>query len=253
MTMSDRPLNVVDDDGCKHSKVVPYGDGTMGRCTECGDETFPLVDPEGLISARLHWCECGQPWIPAAGLYGTTEETRCCACVLRDMVAALRVERDGAYEHQRDCLGRILEAVGEVYVEGHDTFADDAIPAVLRVVRERDEARAERDVYLEYLVGELGRTETPEELVGELKALDRSLVEQMEGYQADRDRLAAALDRANAINFHSAENESDTPDFVLADYLIACLDAFDDAARARTVWHSSDRNEPTDNVQPRPT
>jgi hypothetical protein len=32
---------------------------------------------------RVRWCDCGQPWIPATGLYGTTEETECPGCVLR--------------------------------------------------------------------------------------------------------------------------------------------------------------------------
>ncbi len=32
---------------------------------------------------HLRWCACGQPWLPAAGLYGTTEETQCPGCVLR--------------------------------------------------------------------------------------------------------------------------------------------------------------------------
>jgi hypothetical protein len=32
----------------------------------------------------VRWCSCGQPWVPAAGLYGTTEETRCPGCVLRE-------------------------------------------------------------------------------------------------------------------------------------------------------------------------
>lgn len=36
------------------------------------------------------------------------------------------------------------------------------------------------------------------------------------------------------INKHCRENASDTPDYILADYLAACLDAFDAATRART-------------------
>jgi len=36
------------------------------------------------------------------------------------------------------------------------------------------------------------------------------------------------------INRHSMENGSDTPDYILAAYLKRCLDAFDDAVRART-------------------
>ena len=40
-----------------------------------------------------------------------------------------------------------------------------------------------------------------------------------------------------AINRTSAEGGSDTPDFILAEFLTDCLAAFDKAARARDGWH----------------
>lgn len=43
---------------------------------------------------------------------------------------------------------------------------------------------------------------------------------------------------SDVINNNSAENGSNTPDFVLADYLTACLAAFDAATNARDTWHS---------------
>ena len=36
------------------------------------------------------------------------------------------------------------------------------------------------------------------------------------------------------INCHCQENDSDTPDFILADYLINCLESFNKATRKRT-------------------
>lgn len=39
------------------------------------------------------------------------------------------------------------------------------------------------------------------------------------------------------INEFSEENGSDTPDFILANYLIDCLDAFDNAVNHREVWY----------------
>lgn len=39
------------------------------------------------------------------------------------------------------------------------------------------------------------------------------------------------------LNRHSAENGSNTPDFMLADYLLACLEAFDRTVRARESWY----------------
>ncbi len=39
-------------------------------------------------------CVCGQPWRPAGGLYGTTEETQCQACTLRALLAKATSQRD---------------------------------------------------------------------------------------------------------------------------------------------------------------
>ena len=44
-------------------------------------------------------------------------------------------------------------------------------------------------------------------------------------------------DLQKLINHHSKENGSDTPDLFLADYLVACLGAFDAATKARDVWY----------------
>lgn len=40
----------------------------------------------------------------------------------------------------------------------------------------------------------------------------------------------------SVINRHSKENASDTPDFILAQYLNSCLKSFDYATKARTKW-----------------
>jgi len=39
------------------------------------------------------------------------------------------------------------------------------------------------------------------------------------------------------LNAESAENASDTPDFILAEYLMACLNAFNAATNARSHWY----------------
>ena len=41
----------------------------------------------------------------------------------------------------------------------------------------------------------------------------------------------------NLINKNSLENNSDTPDFVLAEFLNACLKAFDHAVNEREKWY----------------
>ena len=48
------------------------------------------------------------------------------------------------------------------------------------------------------------------------------------------------------LNIHSMENRSNTPDFILADYLIKCLAAFDSVMIARNRWYDAD----TDGEQP---
>lgn len=39
------------------------------------------------------------------------------------------------------------------------------------------------------------------------------------------------------LNRHSEENRSDTPDFILAAYLINCLNAYNSAVNAREKWY----------------
>lgn len=39
------------------------------------------------------------------------------------------------------------------------------------------------------------------------------------------------------INRYSEENKSNTPDYILSQYLIDCLNAFDTAANLRDTWY----------------
>ena len=40
-----------------------------------------------------------------------------------------------------------------------------------------------------------------------------------------------------ALNRHSAENASNTPDFILAQYLLACLAAWNTGVQQRETWY----------------
>jgi hypothetical protein len=40
------------------------------------------------------------------------------------------------------------------------------------------------------------------------------------------------------LNEYSMENGSDTPDYILAQYLVNCLAAYNIAVQARDRWHS---------------
>jgi len=44
-------------------------------------------------------------------------------------------------------------------------------------------------------------------------------------------------DLQELLNFHSAENGSDTPDFILVDYLVGCLEVFDRTLARREQWY----------------
>lgn len=64
-------------------------------------------------------------------------------------------------------------------------------------------------------------------------------------HEAQQNRLTGLRkDIESAINRHSAENGSDTPDFILAEFLMSCLAAFDHTTRRRDGWRSSDVAEP---------
>lgn len=47
----------------------------------------------------------------------------------------------------------------------------------------------------------------------------------------------------NLINTYSKENGSDTPDFILAQFLIECLTAFDKAVKTRCDWYTRKVND----------
>jgi hypothetical protein len=44
---------------------------------------------------------------------------------------------------------------------------------------------------------------------------------------------------SDLINTHNKENGSNTPDFILAKYMATCLEAFNEAVRARERWYGS--------------
>lgn len=49
--------------------------------------------------------------------------------------------------------------------------------------------------------------------------------------------MTLAREIEHVLNKHCAENESNTPDFILAEYLMECLAAFDRASRKRERWY----------------
>lgn len=47
------------------------------------------------------------------------------------------------------------------------------------------------------------------------------------------------IDIELALNCACIENESDTPDYILAEYLIHCLNAFNQAVNSREIYKDS--------------
>lgn len=64
----------------------------------------------------------------------------------------------------------------------------------------------------------------------------KSGMEMMDGRSPTRGE-AFRRDLAALLNRYSMENASDTPDFLLADYLIEALRALDTAILAREKWY----------------
>jgi hypothetical protein len=55
--------------------------------------------------------------------------------------------------------------------------------------------------------------------------------------EAQNRRGEFAKELESLINRHSQENDSDTPDFILAGYLRDCLSAWNEATKARERWY----------------
>lgn len=52
-----------------------------------------------------------------------------------------------------------------------------------------------------------------------------------------KNRLSIIKDFAEVINRHSLENGSNTPDFILAEYLVNCLESYNYAVLNRNDWY----------------
>jgi len=50
---------------------------------------------------------------------------------------------------------------------------------------------------------------------------------------------------AKLINISNLENRSNTPDYILADYLIGCLLSYEKTVEANNKWHGRNPKEPT--------
>lgn len=98
---------------------------------------------------------------------------------------------------------------------------------------------------------ELARGKTPEHMLdrGIEEAIDTADVHSddamLSAVQAQEDVLTPVAEEIRAVlNRYSAEAPSGTPDYILANYLIDCLKAFNEAVSLRSVW----RGEPIEQM-----
>lgn len=66
---------------------------------------------------------------------------------------------------------------------------------------------------------------------------DRSPVDHVVRDNQPLDHSRLIKDIAAVLNKHSVENESNTPDFILAQHLVMCLVAFNKAVNGRSDWY----------------
>ena len=57
-------------------------------------------------------------------------------------------------------------------------------------------------------------------------------------WQYPKESSTFQIELERLLNIHSMENESNTPDFILAQYLKDCLDCFNAATKRRDEWYS---------------
>jgi hypothetical protein len=76
-------------------------------------------------------------------------------------------------------------------------------------------------------------TEEPETKVPEITHDTRDVSVETGTYFQIRSELASIINR------YSLENNSDTPDFILSEFLWSCLQAFNRAMLQRKIWHSN--------------
>lgn len=69
---------------------------------------------------------------------------------------------------------------------------------------------------------------------------------------SEKKKLKFRLELQQLINQNSLENGSDTPDFILAEYLADCLETFDRIVNVRETWYGRPRRRPGSLPAPRP-
>jgi len=71
-----------------------------------------------------------------------------------------------------------------------------------------------------------------------LEIFNKAMIDLQKANQKQkRNNLLLKDELCTLLNKHSTEYGSNTPDFILANYLLACLDTFDVAVMSRDSWY----------------
>lgn len=120
-----------------------------------------------------------------------------------------------------------------------------ATEMTVQISEQQAESRAKEEAYYKRQVE---RDLEYHELLTRLLEQKRSS-EETEAMRRDNDFMRAEMlksdvkcvamraELAELLNRYSQENASNTPDFILAEYLLDCLNAFDRAIRRREEWY----------------
>ena len=95
-----------------------------------------------------------------------------------------------------------------------------------------------------YLLGALAKittesqtNKTPDEVIEQIFLLQKEMFKDAIEIEEKIEERKFSKELENLINRYSKENGSDTPDFILSDYLNQCLETFDKILQAREQWY----------------
>ena len=122
----------------------------------------------------------------------------------------------------QDALRRVREGGVTRFLDG-DRAIGELVPAVRLIQGQAPEVQLIQTIVGEHLV-----------------LVEATGADPYESGEAEGSTTALDFHRelASVINRYSRENRSNTPDFILAEYLEACLKAFESSTQYRDHWYS---------------
>ncbi len=193
---------------------------------------------EAMTKERNEWRRSAEVRKQAAIEWNTAWHERNREALAADStVSALRAELAESRSYSID-LQRVVESIkrGVPPPEGkaphHRAMAMEILAALATA---RSEALEEAAVLIEGIRERLGIGVDAAWFAKEIRALKTKPAPEPTTKGDDVSTLHSEIEIT--INRHSAENGSNTPDFILAEYLVACLAAFDGAVNRRSDWY----------------